>query len=177
MEGYMKTQIKVKKIVGAVMALSIFLLGVGCGILGGTEPQNNAEVNAVEFMKGKFEGDAKKCVDLMLDELVTAVIDEGGYETENVLVYALEKQLACSIEDYKDEYGKKWEYEISIIDSYKIAALEGFEEYECVEVVLNIQHDGRKLLFFKSEGSEEVKIQMMKRNDSWYVWGASFVLI
>lgn len=173
----MKTQINVKKIIGAIMAVSILLFGVGCSILDETGPQNQAEANAVKFLESKFDGDAQKCIDLMLDELVSAVIDEGGYETENVLVYALDKQFDSSIKDYKDEYGKKWEYEISIIDSYEIASLEGFEECECVEVVLNVQHEGRKLLFFKVDGSEEIKIQMMKKNNSWYVWGASFVLI
>lgn len=173
----MKTRSNIKKIMMVIMTMIIVILGTGCNILDGTMPQNKAEANAVKFLEYKYDGNAQKCIDLLLDELVAEAIVAYGYETEDVLVYALDKQLDNSIEIYQEEYGKKWKYEISIIDSYEITAPEGFSEYECMEVLLNVQFEGRKLLFFKVDGSEEIKVQMIKKNNTWYVLGASFALI
>lgn len=173
----MNAQRIIKKITVVIMIVSILIFGVGCGFMDETQPQNKAESNAVKFLEYKYEGKTQKFVDSILDEVVKEMIVAGGYETENILVYALDKEMQNSIDGYKDEYGKKWKYDISIIDSYAIPAPEDFSECECMEVVLNVQHEGRKFLFFKVDGTEEVKIQMIQKEDSWYVWSVSFVLI
>ena len=169
----MKTRNIIKRTIIAAMALSILVIGSSCARM----PQNMAEANAVTFLENYYDGDAQKCVDLILDELVAEIIVADGYGTEDVLGYALEKALDSSIEEYRDEYGKKWKYEITIIDSYKIESPEGFSEYECMSVLLNVQFEGRKLLFFKVEGSEEKEVQMIKKNGTWYVLAVSDALI
>lgn len=169
----MKKYSNFKKGMIVIMAMIILILGTGCG----TMPQNMAEANAVKFLEYRYEGNAQKCIDLMLDELVAEYMVARKCETEDVLVYAVNKDFESSIEDYQEEYGKKWKYEISIIDSYEITAPERFSEYECMEVLLNVQFEGRKFLIFKVDGSEEIKIQMIQKNGVWYVLGTSFVII
>ena len=169
----MKKYINFKKVMIFIVAMIILVLGTGCG----TMPENMAEVNATKFLEYRYEGNAQKYVDLMLDELVAEYMLARKCETEDVLVYAVNKDLESSIEDYQEEYGKKWKYEISIIDSYEITAPEKFSEYECMEVLLNVQFEGRKFLIFKVDGSEEIKIQMIQKNGVWYVLGTSFVII
>ena len=169
----MKEKNGVRKVLAAIIALICLLLCSGCGILDGMSPQNQAEKNAIKFMEYQYEGNAQKFIDLMLDELVEEFISSGGYKTEEVLVYAWEKELYNDIENYKDEYGKKWKYTISVIDSYEIESLEDFPDCKCMEVVLKIEHEGKKLIFFPKNGSEEIKIQLINKDDVWYVFGTS----
>ena len=102
----MKTKINFKKLV-AIMFVFTLLFGVSCSCSGGPSPQNKAEAVAVKFLEKKYEGNAQKCVDLLFDELVDEAISAYGYETEDVLVYALDKELNAAIEEYIEEYGKK----------------------------------------------------------------------
>ena len=125
---------------------------------------------AISFIDNIFKGNAKKFTELLYDDIIEQVMTKKNYETKDIFIYALDKRFDSVIEDYKSSYGKKWKYTIDVIDSYDVESPSGFSEYEFKEVVLEVQHEGKKLLFFKVEGSEELKIKLIKANNSWYVF-------
>ena len=173
----MKKRNFVARVLFAVYAISLLMILNSCSFVDGKVPQNKAESNAVKFIDYMYAGNAQKATDLIFDDVLAAAIATGGYETESVFVYAFEKELDDLIEGYQEEYGKKWKYEINIIDSYEKNAPEGYTDYEVMEVALEIKHEGRKFFFFKIDGTEELKIQMIKKDNTWYVLSWSNVYI
>ena len=127
------------------------------------------EKRAIEFVESMYEGDAEKFVDMMLDSIIDNAIKEEGIATKELYVYELDKLLDLYIDEFKSRYGKKWKYKISVIDSYTVESPEELSEYEITEVFLKVEHSGKKFFFFKVNDSEEIKVQVTKKGNKWYV--------
>lgn len=155
-----------KKIVAAVLIL-LLLLVVFWDNLPFEKDSSNAENIAILFLKNMLDGNAKECADLMCNDL----IDSAGYETKKLFINAFEKNLEVMIEAYKDKYGKRWEYEISVIDSFEYNP----EYYyyngdgKLIKVVLKIEHKGGGL-FKDEDGNDEVEIIIEEINGKCLVY-------
>lgn len=120
----------------------------------------SAEDTAIEFLEHLHEGEAKKMVSLLSEEMIDDLIDRGNYKTKKVLINSFEKTLEASIENFKDKYGKKWKYKIELVDSY--------EEDESCNVILEVTYSG-KTLFDKIEESDTIEIELIKEGGKWKI--------
>lgn len=156
----------VKVIIAVLLLTSVLVSVIGCG----TTKNTKAQQCAVKFVENMYDGKAQAWVDLILDSLLAQDMIAEGYATEELYVYAVGKDLDDLIAAQKSEYGKRWKYKVSVIDSYSVEPPKEFSECELVEVCLKIEHSGRKLLFFKVSDTEEFKIQVIKKDNDWYVF-------
>ena len=128
---------------------------------------NGAELVAVEFIENMLNGDAEKCVSLMCDDLIII----SGYDTKNLFINAFEKRLDELIESYKNKYGYRWNYSVSVIDSFEYTP--EYYEYEgegnLIKVVLEIEHTGGGL-FKEKEGNDEFALVVEYVNQEWLVY-------
>ena len=155
----------IKTMVVVLLLTSMLACMVSCGPLSMTKDESRA----AKFIECLYDGDASGFVDLMLDELVEAEMANRGCETKALLVYSIEKDLNTIIESMVADFGKSWKYEVSVVDSYELKTSGDFSAYEIREIVLRVEHSGRKLLFFKKSDFEEMKVQMIKMDNTWYV--------
>ena len=131
---------------------------------------NGAEKTAVTFVEHMLDGNAKKCTELMCEDLV----DMAGYETKKLFINAFDKKLDLMIDEYKDQYGKRWKYNVSVIDSYDYEPEDYHDiEDELVVVVLEIEHKGGGL-FKDKDGTDEFTLIMTKFDEKWLVYDFSF---
>lgn len=128
---------------------------------------NKAEKVSIEFVESMLDGDAKKCVKLMSDDLIAM----ADYETEKLFINAFDKKLDALIESCKDKYGKRWKYEVSVIDSFEY--IPEYYEYEgngeLFKVVLEIEHKGGGL-FNKKEGKDEIELIVERKGNKCLVY-------
>ena len=155
----------IKALVSMFLLVATILCVAGCGQQALSEP----EKSAARFIDCLYSGDGQGFVDLMSDDLVEQLMETYDYKTEELLVYAYNKELADEIEDRKWDFGNNWKYEISVIDSYQVETPKEYNGYEVIEVCLKVEHTGRKLLLFKVDETEEFEIQMIKIDTTWYV--------
>ena len=151
---------KVYIIVLIAVALMLALLTGGKG----------AEAVAEDFVENMLAGNGKKCVALMTDDAVA----KTGSATRKILARTMDIALADMQEEYKDKYGKKWTYEVVVVDSYDITGEYYGEEHigDAVEVVVEIQHKGSG--FFNDEtGIETETLVLVNENGDWLVSGFS----
>lgn len=154
--------IKYKKIIIAL--LIVILAFVILGDLIFTDSNNSAEKAAVKFTEAMLDADAKKCANLMCDDL----IEMSNYETKKLFINALEKQLESAKDEYIDTYGKRWKYKVSVVDSFEYEPFYDCDE-DLVKVVLKVEHKGSGL-FNEKEGEEEIELIMVERNGKWLVY-------
>ena len=132
---------------------------------------NSAEKSAISFVEHMLDGDAQKCTELMCDDL----IDMAGYESKKLFTNAFQKKLDALIETYEDKYGKSWDYNVSVIDSFEYTP-EYYEyegEGELMKVVLKIEHEGGGL-FKDKEGADEIPLIMAYSDGEWLVYDFPF---
>ena len=154
-----------KTFVSMLLLISTVLCTTSCG----QQILSQPEKKAVKFIESMYNGDAQTYVNCLSDEVVEEVMEMYEYKTEELLVYALNKEFLDSIEEKKTLFGKKWKYDISVIDSYELDDTEEFGEYEIQEVCLKVEHTGRILLLFKRNETEEFKVIMIKKDNEWFV--------
>lgn len=137
---------------------------------------NGAEGTAQKFVEHMLDGDAEKCTSLMHDDLIKV----AGYETEKLFVNAFEKRLDSMIENYKDKYGRRWSYDVVVIDSFNVDVYDALdytpeyvEEGTVVKVVLEIEHKGGGL-FKDKEGTDEISLIMACYDGEWIVYDFPF---
>lgn len=163
----------IRIIISMILLTSVLVCMVSCDLKNITA----AEKCAIKFVESIYEGDAQKYVDLIFDSVLAQEMVHEGYETEEMYVYALDKILDRLIEEERSDYGKRWKYKVSVIDSYSVTPSEFFSGYEVNEVFLKVEHSGRKLLFFKVSDFEEIKVQVIKEGNNWYVIDWSNVIV
>ena len=154
--------LKYKNIIIAVLIVVLCLIVFGDFIF--TDSNNGAEKAAIQFAEAMFDADAKKCTNLMCDDL----IEMSNYETKKLFINALEKQLESNQDEYIDTYGKRWKYEVSVVDSFEYEPYYDCDE-NLVKVVLKVEHKGSGL-FNKKEGEEEIELIMVERTGKWLVY-------
>ena len=154
--------VKYKKIIIALLV--IILVFVVLGDLIFVDGNNGAEKTAVKFTEAMLDVDAKKCADLMCDDL----IEMSNFETKKLFINALEKQLESNQDEYIDTYGKRWKYEVSVIDSFEYEPFYDCDE-DLIKVVLKVEHKGSGL-FNEKEGEEEIELILVERNGKWLVY-------
>lgn len=137
---------------------------------------NGAEKAAITFVEYMLDGNAKKITELICDDL----IDTAGYKTKKLFTNALDKTLDAIIDYYKDKYGKRWSYEVSVIDSFNVDVFnaddytpEDYEEGTVIMVILEIKHKGGGL-FKDKEGIDELELIMEYSNGKWLVFDFPF---
>lgn len=116
---------------------------------------------AIDFTKATLEGDAKKMVSLMSDDLVDELMKLKNESTKKTLINTMQKKLEDADEDYKSSYGKKWKYEIEYIDAVK--------DGDNCTVTLEVKIKGKTWLGGKKEDSHTEKIELIKDGNKWYV--------
>lgn len=159
---HMSSILKHKKIIIAVLIVVLCLVVFEDLIF--TDSNNSAEKVAVKFTEAMLDADAKTCADFMCDDL----IEISNYETKKLFINALEKQLESAKDEHIEKYGKRWKYEVSVIDSFEYEAFYDCNE-DLVKVVLKVEHKGSGL-FNKKEGEEEIELIMVERNGKWLVY-------
>ena len=153
-----------KQILIALCILLFFVVLLECDIFDEINYENDAELSACNFVEAMFDADAKTCADFMCDDL----IEISNYETKKLFINALEKQLESAKDEHIEKYGKRWKYEVSVIDSFEYEAFYDCDE-DLVKVVLKVEHKGSGL-FNKKEGEEEIELIMVERNGKWLVY-------
>ena len=162
-----------KRILCIVLTLALLVSAIGCSAVQFNKP----EQCAVKFIESMYEGDAEAWVGLLFDDVLNGDMIANGYATEELYVYAIEKAFDELIDAQKSVHGKKWEYEISVIDSYVVESPEEFKDYEIMEIYVKVEHTGKKLLFFKTNELEEMKIQVINKDGHWFVIDWSDVVV
>lgn len=144
-----------------IVVMGLLLLCSAC------QSFNGAENTAVKFVENMYGGNGEECAKLMSEQF----IDSTDYETEKLFIKAFDDSLDNIVEEYQDKYGKRWKYEVSVIDCFEYTSMGDEFEYEGtpMKVVICIEHMG-KGLFNEKEGEEEVTIIMAKENGKWRVF-------
>lgn len=157
---------KNKIIVGLLIVVVIVLLFDNVFV------SNGADRTAIAYVEYMLDGDAKKCTALMCDDL----IDVAGYETKKLFINEFDKTLDAMIDSYKDKYGNRWSYKVTVIDSFAVDAFDAFdysldyeEEGKLVKVVLEVTHKGGGL-FKETDGTETFELIMKNDNGDWLVY-------
>lgn len=149
-------------IISLVIIVVIFLLFGG----------RSADKTAKQAIEALFSNDASKFISLMSNEAIEAQLDDLGIETKKLLKNHYKKVFEETQKKAKDKYGKKWKYDIEIIDSYDYSAsTEEIEKYgssNFKEVAYEISHKGSGL-FNDKEGKESGKILVAKKGLKWYL--------
>lgn len=153
-----------KQILIALCILLFFVVLLECDIFDEINYENDAELAACNFVEAMFDADAKKCANLMCDDL----IEMSNYETKKLFINTLEKQLESVKDKYIDDYGKRWRYEVNVVDSFEYKPFYDCNE-DLIKVVLKVEHKGSGL-FNKKEGEEEIELIMVERNGKWLVF-------
>jgi len=148
-------------IIAAIAILAVFFL------LGGRSPEKTAK----QFLEATHEANAKKFVSLMCDEL----IEKSDAETKKVFIKKAEDTLNNTVEQLQDKYGKKFKYDIEIVDCYEYTPSEYASDYmsqfigeDMREVAYSITYEGKGWLN-DEEGEDSGKIQLIKKGRKWYV--------
>ena len=150
--------------------IKIFIIVIGLLLLcSACQNFSAAENTAVEFTENMYAGNGEECAKLMSKQF----IDDANYETEKLFIKAFDDTLDDIVEEYQDNYGKRWTYEISVIDCFEYTSMSNEYEYEYegtpMKVVICIEHKG-KGLFNEKEGEDEVTIIMAKEKGKWRVF-------
>ena len=124
---------------------------------------NDVESIAVQFLGYMLDGDADKCTDLMCDEL----IESSGYESEKLFTRALQQTLDSIVDDYKNEFGKRWKYTVTVVDVLDYSSF--YEGDDMKKVVLQIDHKSRSI-FNNKEGTEDFVLIMTLIDGEWLVY-------
>ncbi len=141
-----------KIICGTIAVLTIITM-CSCGNKG---YKNVAE----DFIEALLEGDAKKMVSLMSEDLIDDLIERSGCKTKKVLINTLEKSLKADLEAMKDNYGKKWKCEIECVDTYR--------EDDICTVILDVTYKG-KSWFNSKEDTSTIEVVLVKDDGKWRV--------
>lgn len=144
-----------------VLVIAVVLI---CSLTGGSGPEKTAQ----QFVEAMLSGDGSACVALLTDDAV----EKTGAATRKVLINTMDDALDGMIEEYKDRYGDRWTYKISVVDSYEYT----YEYYDgsyigdAITVVLEIEHSG-KGLFNDKVGSETETVIVIKDGGKWRIVG------
>lgn len=137
-------------IIVAALLILVFLL------FGGNSPQSVSK----DFLEAMYSGNAKKCVSLMSDDLVLKMQKENGIDTKKLVISRMQGNLDNEIENFKDKYGKKWKFDIEIVDCY--------EKDGATKVAFNVQFKG-KGLFKQKDGNEKGTLTLVKSGMKWRI--------
>ena len=161
----MEILLKYKKPILIVLSVLLLLAVLSeCDIFDVSNDGSDVELVAIDFVEAMLDADAKTCADFMCDNL----IEISNYETKKLFINALEKQLESAKDEHIEKYGKRWKYEVSVIDSFEYEPFYDCDE-DLVKVVLKVEHKGSGL-FNKKEGEEEIELIMVERNGKWLVY-------
>ena len=158
-------------IFGVIIIAGLCLLG-GCN--GEKSDTTSAEKTAKQAIQALLENDVPKYFSLCTDEFIESEIKQFGVPTQKMLVNEYEKFFGGYQETLKNQYGKKWEYTIRVIDTYEYIPNETDEEFllykgeELVEVACEIDFSGKRFLK-KIEETEKEKVQLVRRGNKWYI--------
>ena len=154
--------VKHKKILIAILMVLLILILFWDNI-SSEYGSNELEKTAIIFVEAMLDGDADKCTDLMCDEL----IESSGYESEKLFTRALQQTLDSIIDDYKNEFGNRWKYTVTVIDVLEYSSLYDGEEMK--KVILQIDHKSRSI-FNKKEATEDFVLIMTNIDGKWLVY-------
>lgn len=145
------TSSKYKSILIIILAIVLIFI-----LFGGNSPKNVSR----DFLDAMYSGNAKKCVSLMSDDLVLKMQKQNGIDTKKLVISRMQGNLDKEIENYKDKYGKKWKYDIEIVDCY--------EKNGLTKVAFEVHFKG-KVLFKQKEGSQKGTLILVKSGTKWYI--------
>ncbi|MBQ8868834.1 MAG: hypothetical protein IJ027_03840 [Oscillospiraceae bacterium] len=133
----------------------------------------SAEKTAKQALEAMHENDAKKFVSLMCDEAVEYQMNNRGINSKKVFVKEYEEVFDTFQAQMKEKFGKKWKYDIEIIDSYDYESteyiyLESLEGRELKEVAYEVSYES-KGLFNDEEDSESGTFLLVKEGNKWYI--------
>lgn len=137
-------------IIIAILLILVFILFSG----------NSPKSVSKEFLDAMYSGNAKKCVSLMSDDLVAEMQKENGIDTKKLVISRMQGNLDKEIENFKDKYGKKWKYDIEIVDCY--------EKDGATKVAFKVHYKG-KGLFKQKEGNEKGTLTLVKSGMKWRI--------
>ena len=142
--------VKYKHILIIIVGVIIFTLFIG------DSPKSVSK----DFLEAMYSGNAKKCVSLMSDDLISKIQKENGLDTKKLVIKTMQGNLDKEIENFKDKYGKKWKYDIEIVDCY--------EKDGITKVAFEVHFKG-KGLFKQKEGKEKGNLTIVKSGIKWQI--------
>lgn len=133
----------------------------------------SAEKTAKQALEAMHENKASKFVSLMCDEAIEYQMDNRGIKSKKVFIKEYEEVFDNFQTQMKEKFGKKWKYDIEIIDSYpyeptEYIDLESLEGRELKEVAYEVSYES-KGLFNDEEDSESGTFLLVKEGNKWYI--------
>lgn len=164
-------------VVGAIIGV------IAAAIILNSIPESNDYKATVEqYVEAYVAGDAKKIVALMPKEYVKAAIDNGDYDSKSDMIDDYQKVLDYSIEAFDEYFGKRWKYDISIIDTYEYSADEVdmylyYNDYANMDAAVDSIMEVSYMLSIysnKEEGSTTETLILFEIDGKWYVANTYF---
>lgn len=153
--------------------LSLLAVAIGVVVLFLLFSGRSAEKTAKQALEAMHENDASKFVSLMCDETIEYQMDTRGTKTKKLFIKEYENTFENFQSQMKDKFGKRWKYDIEIIDSYDYEPsdnidLDSLDGKELKEVAYEIKYKS-KGLFNNEEGTESGTFLLVKEGNKWYI--------
>lgn len=163
------------KKVGVIAAAAIvaFVLILAIVLFGGRSYKTAVK----QFFNATFDVDGKAIVNLIPDDLIDYVLDESGYDEDELdeMIEDIEDEFQDQIDSLKRYLGDDWDV------SYKIVSAENIkgedlndikEDYKDIGVKVSAAKDVEMELTVKAgetENSNTITISLIKVGRSWYL--------
>lgn len=153
--------------------LSIIAVIIGVVLIVFLFSGRSAEKTAKQALEAMHENDASKFVSLMCDEAIEYQMYNRGIKTKKLFIKEYENAFESFQAQMKDKFGKKWKYDIEIIDSYEYEPsdnidLDSLEGRKLKEVAYEIKYKA-KGLFSSEEDTEKGTFLLVKEGNKWYI--------
>lgn len=164
-------------VVGAIIGVIVAVI-----ILNSTPESNDYEATVEQYVEAYVEGDAKKMVALMPKEYIKAAINDGDYYSKSDMIDDYQEMLDYSIEAFDEYFGKRWKYDMNIIDAYEYSADEVdmymyYNDYanmsSVVDRIIEVSYT-LSIYSNKEEGSTTETLILFEINGEWYVANTYF---
>lgn len=157
----------------AVIIGLVAIIGIGVALFGGRGYKKTVN----KYIKAQFDGDTKTIFKLMPDDVVDNMLEEDGYDKDEL--DKLIDEVGEDLEDYMDSieryYGEGWKVSHEILAVEKVTGdeLDDLkEEYEDTDVKVSAAKTVEVELTIKGEETEAsttVEIPVIKIGRSWYL--------
>lgn len=133
----------------------------------------SAEKTAKQALEAMHENKASKFVSLMCDDTIEYQMECRDIRTKKLFIKEYEDTFESFQKQMKEKFGKKWKYNIEIIDTYDYEPsdyvdLDSLEGKKLKEVAYEITYKG-KGLFNDKDGTESGTFLLVKEGNKWYI--------